>query len=109
MTWFQEVFTPGRPLYWAMLCIPNGLVFLWAFAHTFRSRWFLLVCAAAMLNVLVPWMGQVVFIRNNGINAPGTPHWFDMLTAILWTNGQTICLLMLVPVLISFKTPHDRK
>ena len=100
MTLFQEVFTPGRPLYWVMLCVPNALILLWAIARTLRNRWFLLVAAAAILNVLPHWMMHVIFIRGNGLNAPGTPHWFDVLAFALATNSQTICLVLLVPVLM---------
>ena len=103
MTLFQQVFTPGRPLYWAMLCVPNGLILLWAIAQAFRNRHFLLVAAASVLNVLLPWMMYVIFIRGNGPNAPGTPHWFDVLAVALATNVQTICLLLLFPLVMFCK------
>ena len=99
MTLFHEVFTPGRPLYWVMLCVPNGLVLLWAVVKAFRYRRFLLVAAAAVLNVAPPWMMHLVFIRGNGLNAPDSPHWFIMLAVALAANVQTICLLLLLPVL----------
>lgn len=99
-TWVQEICTPGRPLYWVILLVPNGLVFLWALSRALRIRWFLIVAAASVLNVIPPWMMYRIFIRNNGLEAPGTPHWFEIVAIILTTNAQTICLLLLVPVLI---------
>ena len=103
MTLFQQVFTPGTPFYWAILCVPNGLILFWAIVQAFRNRWFLLVAAAAILNVVSPWMMHLVFIRGNGLNAPSTPHWFDVLAIALATNVQTVCLLLLLPVLMSRK------
>ena len=101
MTLFQEVLTPGKPLYWAMLCVPNGLVLLWAVVQAFRNRRFLLVAAASVLNVGTPWMMHLVFIRGNGLNAPDSPHWFILVAVALAANVQTICLLLLLPVLMS--------
>jgi len=92
--------TPGRPVYWAILLVPNGLVFLWALVRALRIKWFLLVATASVLNIISPLMMYVIYVRGNGLNAPGTPDWFDGLAVILMTNAQTICLLVLVPVLI---------
>lgn len=100
MTFLQHILTPGQPLYWLMLCIPNSLVLVWAIKCALRTRWFILVGVAAVANMLAPWMTWVMFVRGNGLNAPGTPHWFNAVALILRTNAQTVCLLLLVPVLI---------
>jgi hypothetical protein len=100
MTWLQEMCTPGRPVFWVILLVPNGLVFLWALVRALRIKWFLLVATASVLNIISPLMMYVIYVRGNGLNAPGTPDWFDGLAVILMTNAQTICLLVLVPVLI---------
>jgi len=103
---FQNIFTPGGALYWAMIILPNVMIILFSLLWSRRHRAFLLVIVGALLNVAVPYASVVISNRGTGLNAPGTPEWVAWLCIGLWTNQGTLVLVLalLTCILVSNKS-----
>jgi len=94
MTVLQNILTPGRPLYWVMILLPNLAIVLLCAVKIRKHRAFLLVIIGALINIALPYGHMVVFYRNNGLNAPGVPDWCAWTLAALGANQATLILIL---------------
>jgi len=94
MTVLQNILTPGRPLYWVMILLPNLAIVLLCAVKIRKHRAFLLVIIGALINIALPYGHMVVFYRSNGLNAPDVPDWCAWTLVALGANQAALILIL---------------